>query len=68
MPAKAAEASDGEAEDDEEVSAIEEQLAALPSEERAARALSRDIAVVMRTRAARGYGLHDVSREECSKM
>lgn len=55
------EASDGEAEDDDEVLAIEQELAALPSEDKAARALSRDIGVVMRTRAERGYGLHDVS-------
>ena len=60
-PAGKVEASDEEAEeDDEEVIAIEEELASLASEERAARSLSRDIGVVMRTRAQRGYGLHDV--------
>lgn len=30
-------------------------------EERAAKGLSRDVGVVMRIRAERGYGLHDVS-------
>ena len=58
----AVETSDGDGDEEEGVGgggALEDQDQ--QPEERAAKGLSRDVGVVMRIRAERGYGLHDVS-------
>ncbi|KAL7411118.1 hypothetical protein BDY24DRAFT_148386 [Mrakia frigida] len=56
--------SDGDGEDDEAAACLEEdqQLTNGAAAEKAARLLSRDVGVVMKTRAERGYGLHDMER------
>lgn len=63
-PAEVARAdlSDRDGDEDEPIICQEDDIFPSDVPDKVSRALSRDIGVVMRTRAERGYGLHDVNR------